>query len=328
MVFGVGNKLATYLSTHCEVTSFRNGKYLTYEFKDGFLTDTRKGKSKEHGTVVRFSADPKLVRVDQVDPADLLEWIHMKSYNFPKITFNFTILKNGKEVKTVLYHGSGYEDLIKKMKPDTDVIFIKNESHKIKLVKNFGDDKPSEIKVIVDVALAYSEEALDKDSDAMVISFANSIRTYSHGSSVEGAKAGLIKFIREVAVPKMPKKEQENLQITPSDITSGLCGVVGVKLNKPEFAGQHKERIMNQEAKFAVRDAVFEALSNMKPSSQNQFIDFVKRVTRGRMASKKSRKKDVENAFSKDRSDKYVPIIYNMNTVAPELILCEGRHLK
>ena len=53
-------------------------------------------------------------------------------------------------------------------------------------------------------------------------------------------------------------------------------------------------------------------------------IDFVKRITRGRMASKKSRKKDVDNAFSKDKPEKYKPIINNINTESPELLLVEG----
>ena len=53
-------------------------------------------------------------------------------------------------------------------------------------------------------------------------------------------------------------------------------------------------------------------------------IDFVKRVARGRMASKKTRKKDVSNAFSKDRLDKFKDIVYNLETTDCELILVEG----
>ena len=76
--------------------------------------------------------------------------------------------------------------------------------------------------------------------------------------------------------------------------------------------------------KFAVRDAVYEALCNEKPATIKQIVDFVKRVTRGRMASKKTRKKDISNAFSKDRIDKFKDINYNLETTTPELILVEG----
>jgi len=43
------------------------------------------------------------------------------------------------------------------------------------------------------------------------------------------------------------------------------------------------------------------------------------------MASKKVRKKDVSNTFSKDRLDKFKDIVQNLDTVAPELLLVEGK---
>ncbi|MCM1441100.1 MAG: toprim domain-containing protein, partial [Roseburia sp.] len=136
-------------------------------------------------------------------------------------------------------------------------------------------------------------------------------------------KLGVIKFFKEVLVPKASKRDKE-LQVMPSDMTAGLCGMVSVKLSKPEFSAQHKSRLSNQEVKFAVRDAVFDVLSAQKPSVQNAIGDFIRRVARGRLASKKTRKKDVDNAFSNDRPDKYKPIVYNMETDQPELILVEG----
>ena len=54
-------------------------------------------------------------------------------------------------------------------------------------------------------------------------------------------------------------------------------------------------------------------------------IDFVKRVTRGRMASKKTRKKDVSNPFSKDRLEKFKDIENNLKSVDPEIVLVEGQ---
>ena len=53
-------------------------------------------------------------------------------------------------------------------------------------------------------------------------------------------------------------------------------------------------------------------------------VEFVKRVTKGRMASKKVRKKDVSNTFSKDRLDKFKDIVENLDTVSREILLVEG----
>ena len=140
---------------------------------------------------------------------------------------------------------------------------------------------------------------------------------------MEGLKLGLIKYFKEDVIPKFGKKDQ-GLTITPSDITSGLCAMVRVQLSKPEFSAQHKARLNNQEVKFAVRDAVYKTLHDMKSSEVSDIVDFVKRVCRGRLASKKVRKKDTENAFSDDRPDKYEPLIQNLKTTDPCLILCEG----
>ena len=320
--FGVGAKCAAFLSKSCTVTSMRGGKSLTYKFKDGLLESSDKGKTKDHGTIVKFTIDQKIIDINGVEAETIRERLHEKSYCFPDIKMCLIILENGKEVKTVTYSGNTLLDLVKKMKPDTEIIRVV-DSRKVRVLKNVDDDNISEVKVIVDAALAYSENALDSDTDAMITSYANSIKTYDGGQHVEGFKLGVIKFFKDVIIPKASKRDKD-LPIMPSDITAGLCGMVSVKLAKPEFSAQHKSRLSNQEVRFAVRDAVYDALCEQKSSVVNSMADFVRRVTRGRIASKKVRKKDVDNAFSQDRPDKYDPIIYNMKTVSPELILVEG----
>ena len=47
----------------------RKGKSLTYKFTDGLLTDTTQGKTKEHGTITKFTIDNKIVEINDVNPA-------------------------------------------------------------------------------------------------------------------------------------------------------------------------------------------------------------------------------------------------------------------
>lgn len=322
--FGFGAKLGTFLSKKLEVTSMRDGKYLKYLFEDGLLVDTQTGKSKDHGTITKYTLDTDFLRVNEVDPKELQERLHEKSYCFPDLKLTFILLHNGKQVKNITYEGNTLIDLAKKCKPETDIMEI--HTHKtVRVLKNFADEEITPVKVIVDGAIAYSEQALDMDTDAMLVSYANSIKTYDGGMHVLGLKDGLVKYFKEVAIPKMSKKDIETIPITPSDITAGLCGVISVKLSKPVFSAQFKSRLTNQEARYAVRDAVFEMLCEAKPAKVNRMIDFVKRVTKGRVASKKVRKKDLDNAFSKDKPVGYIPIVYNLKTTHPELILVEGK---
>ena len=321
-VFGVGLKTAVFLSTHCEVSSFRDGKFLTYKFEDGLLVDTVKGKSKNHGTVVKFTIDDNIIDINDVEPEDIRARLYEKSFCFPDVDMTLVITKDGTEVKTYNYKGNTLLDLVKKQKPDTDIVHVV-DTRKVRVLKRIDDDDISEIKVQVEVAISYKWEATEADTDAFVVSYANSIKTYDGGQHVDGLKQGLIKYFREVYAPKLGKKDKD-LPIMPSDITAGLCAMVSVKLARPEFSAQHKSRLSNQEVRFAVRDAVFDALCKQKSDVINGLGDFIKKVVRGKLASKKVRTKDTDNAFSKDRPQKFVPIIYNMKTVSPELCICEG----
>ena len=118
--FGVGYKTAVFLSKTCEVTSMRDGKSLTYKFEDGLLVDTIKGKTKEHGTITKFTIDNKIVEINGVTVDDVKGRLYEKSFCFPDINMTLIILEDGKEVKTYSYSGNTLLDLVKKMKPDTD----------------------------------------------------------------------------------------------------------------------------------------------------------------------------------------------------------------
>lgn len=320
---GVGLKLSNFLSEWCTVTSMYNGKSLTYKFVDGKLVNTTEEKTKKRGTIVQFKMDQKFVDVKSVTSKDIIERYEEKSYLFPKIKMGMTVLNDGETKKELSYGDRDIVDRVKKWKPDTEIIRVQDTRTQV-ILDDIADDELTKKKVIVDVAFAMKEDALDADDQMkFIISYGNTIKNYMGGTHVEGLKLGLVKYFQKVVIPKLGKKDKD-LPIMPSDITAGLCAFVVAKVYEPEFRGQYKDQLSNVEVKYAVRDAVFEYLSKEKPSVVNPMIDFVKRVTRGRMASKKTRKKDVSNAFSKDRLDKFKDVVYNLKTVSPELILVEG----
>ena len=211
---------------------------------------------------------------------------------------------------------------MKKWKPDTPIIRV-TENRPVTYLRNITDDSLTTDKVGIDIVFAFKEAVLDGDQSDYMISYANSIKTYVGGTHNDGLKLGIQKYFKDVAMPKLKGKDKD-LQIMPSDMVAGMCAFVTVKVKNPVYQGQEKNQLSNQEVKFAVRDAVYEALCKAKPSDVNPMVDFAKRVTRGRMASKKTRKKDVSNAFSKDRLDKFKDFISNLKTEDPELILVEG----
>lgn len=320
--FGHGLTVTLALSKSFKCISVRDGKSLGYTFTNGLKTDEQKGKAKGHGTTTSVILDPHFVDTSGISPDDVRQRLEEKSYVFPNINMSFTILDNGKHIKTYKYGGKTLVDKLAKWNLSTGVLEI-HDKRKVTFLKNISDDDLTTETIKIDIAFAMSEDVLDAETDAYTISYCNTIKTYEGGMHVEGLKLGIQKWFKDSVISTLRGKDKD-LQIIPTDMVAGLCAFIVVSLSSPEFRGQEKTQLSNSEVRTAVRDSVVEALKNAKSSVTNPMIDFIKRVARGRLASKKTRKKDVGNVFSKDHLDKFIDITYNMNTDSPEIILVEG----
>lgn len=320
--WGFGSKVLNFLSKTCTVISMRDGKSLEYDFVKGRLSNSKTGKTKEHGTFVSATIDNKYIAINEVTSEDLNSEIYESSFCYPNIPITFTALKSGKVISTTTYKGNTLYDLVKRMKPDTEIISHRGK-HQVTFLKSVADDALTTEEIDIEFIFGFSDKALDKENESLIYCYANTLKMRDGGTPIDGLKNGVVKFIKEVAMPKWGKKDQD-LPIIPADVVNGMCGIVSVRLHHPEYAAQYKSKIMNPEARKAVQSAVFDYLCEQKPYIQNQISEFVKRVCKGRIASKKVRKKDVENAFSKDSLANYKPINYNIKTVCPELVLVEG----
>ena len=322
-IMGIGLKLNTYLSTWADFKSYRNGTCLHYRFEDGIKVKEEKTPTKEHGTEVACLVSDDFINTKHVNTKDIVDRLVEKAYLFPGITFNLTILKDGKEKKKYSLHDKTIMDRIQQWKPDTPIIRV-NTTREVTYLDDITDDELSNKKAYMDIVFAMKEAALDTENPMdYLICYGNGVKNYLGGTHLEGLRQGIQKYFKQEVIPKL-KGRDKDLNILPSDTIAGLCAFVTVSAIKIIFRGQYKDQVSNQEIRFAVRDAVYDALREAKPNEVNPMIDFVKRVARGRMASKKTRKKDVSNAFSKDRLDKFKDIVYNLETTDCELILVEG----
>ena len=321
---GVGLKAIVYLSKYAEITSTRDGRSLTYKFKDGILKDTIDEKAKGHGTTIKFRLDPEFADPNDITKSDMTGFFQEKSYLFPDIHMKLDLRENGKVIKSYEYYGKNMESWMDEMKPDTATITVWNDVRTKNVLQDISDEKILSSKVIINLTFGYKEAVLDSDDPmSFIASYGNTIKTTTGGTHVEGLKLGIQQYFRKHVIPNLKGKDK-GLSIMPVDMVSGLCAFVWVQLSTPDYRGQFKDQLNNIEAKYAVRDAVYDAMCNTKTSVINNMVDFVKRVARGRASSKKIRTKDVSNAFSKDRLEKFKDIIYNLDSKDPELILVEG----
>lgn len=321
---GIGLKLAVFVSEYCEVISTRGGLRKTLSFKDGRLEseNTEKVSKKLHGCSVRFKLLNQYVDVESVTKEHLISRCSEKSLIYPHIHINLNIVENGKSIYTHEFYNKSIVDAVLDMEPTTDIVKVSGKKT-VTVVTKVKDSEPKDVEIKVVAVFGLKNEALDAEKDSYIVSYCNSIKTYSGGTNVEGLKDGLVKFFNNNVIPNLGKRDKD-LKIVPADITAGLCGIIAVELNEPEFEGQHKDRINNASIKIAARDIICEALENESKTIVKEFSDFVKGVARGRLAAKKVRKKDVSSAFSPDRNPKLVDMIHNQHTVDPELIIVEG----
>lgn len=320
---GVGCVLCTYLSEYAIVSSTQKGKKVTYEFKNGDLVKSKEEKAKGHGTAWKFKLSKKFLDINNVTAKMVKARLKEKSYVNPKIKMQFIELDNGKVVKSSQYYGKGIQDRFEMFKPDTGALRV-HGSKKINILERVSDDKLTEKKVVYDFVFGFREDVLDDDSpeENFIVSYANGATTYKHGTHLDGLKDGIVKFFRD---EMNNKKKDSDPTIMPSDCYAGLCSVITASVQTPVFRGQFKDAITNQEVKYAIRDATVEALESAPKSIIKQFEDFIKRVAKGRQASKKTRRKDVSNSFSKDRDEHYIKFNRTDKSTRTEVVIVEGR---
>ena len=318
---GCGATILTYLTEYLTVQSSRKGKSLTYKFVDGVLKETKEEKNKNHGTKLVFKIDSRFVNGRDVTAKMIKDRLKEKSYLHPEIKMEFVELNKGKVVKQSLYHGKDIRDRLKLLEPDTQILRVAGE-REVPVLVRVTDDKITDKLVTYDLVFGFNESVLDADDpNSYIVSYCNGATTYMHGMHVDGLKDALVKFFRDRL---NDKKKDSDPTIMPSDCYAGLCAVVSANTIEPIFRGQYKDSAMSMELKIAVRDATIEALEEAPKGVIKDMEEFIRRVAKGRQASKKTRRKDVSNSFSKDRIEKYTKLNRTDKTTWGECLIVEG----
>lgn len=138
----------------------------------------------------------------------------------------------------------------------------------------------------VEVALQYTDAYSET-----VLSFANNINTHHGGTHLTGFRNALTRVINDYARKNNILKESEQ-NLSGEDVREGLTAIVSVKLANPEFEGQTKEKLGNQEAMGAVQDVVRDKLQEwfeFNPKPGKTIIEKTLQAQRAREAARKAR---------------------------------------
>lgn len=272
---GVGASVVNALSAWMKVEVKRDGNLYFQEYVRGTPKAPVKaiGKAEGSGTKVTFLPDEQI---------------------FNKIDYNFETL--AQSFREMAYLNKGVEIWFKDLRHDIEKTFY-FEGGIVSFVRHLNRKRavlqpmPAYISKMVDstlveVALQYNETFTES-----TLSFANCINTLDGGSHLTGFRSALTRVLNDYARKyKILKESDANL--TGDDVREGLTAIVSVKLTHPQFEGQTKTRLGNQEVKSIVESVVAEGLAaylEEHPSEGRKIVEKCLTAARAREAARKAR---------------------------------------
>ncbi|PIU00563.1 MAG: DNA topoisomerase (ATP-hydrolyzing) subunit B [Bdellovibrionales bacterium CG10_big_fil_rev_8_21_14_0_10_45_34] len=139
--------------------------------------------------------------------------------------------------------------------------------------------------VLVEIAMQWNDSYSES-----VYSYCNNINTVEGGTHLIGFRSALTRSMNSYAQAKNILKDINSLD--GDDIREGLAAVVSVKVPEPQFEGQTKTKLGNNEVKGIVESLVNEKLSDWldrNPSAAKLVISKCTEAARARLAARKAR---------------------------------------
>ena len=278
---GVGVSCVNALSSHLKAEIHRNGKIYIQEFSQGKpLGDIREtGMIDRTGTIISFKPDDTVFTVTQYKYDILANRLRELAFLNAGIYLTLTDKREKKEdgsFKSEVFHSNeGLKEFVRyidKSKESMihDVIHIVTEKQGIP----------------VEVAMTYNTSYNES-----VFSYVNDINTIEGGTHLSGFRRGLTRTLKKYAEDSK-LLEKAKVEIQGDDFREGLTAVISIKVAEPQFEGQTKTKLGNNEVMGAVDMAVGEALGyylEEHPKEAKAIVDKVILAATARQAARKAR---------------------------------------
>ncbi|MGE0567652.1 MAG: DNA topoisomerase (ATP-hydrolyzing) subunit B [Bacteroidia bacterium] len=277
---GVGVSCVNALSTHMKTEVHRDGKIYVQEYECGKpMYDVKHvGETDYRGTVQTFKPDMSIFIVGEYNYSTLAARLRELSFLNKGITITITDerVKEGDAFLTEsFYSEGGLREFVKYI-----------DGTKEKLI-----DQPIYIEgekagVPVEVAMLYNNSFSET-----VQSYVNNINTHEGGTHVAGFRRGLTRTLKNYA-EKNGLLSKVKFEISGDDFREGLTAIISVKVAEPQFEGQTKTKLGNNEVMGAVDQAISEALGNYleeNPKQARTIVDKVILAATARHAARKAR---------------------------------------
>ncbi|OGR95646.1 MAG: DNA gyrase subunit B [Elusimicrobia bacterium RBG_16_66_12] len=240
---GVGITCVNALSEWLKAEIHKDGKVWVQSYKRGKPEADVKsvGKTDLHGTKISFKPDPDIFNGHQYSYETLSN--RLRELAFLNAGAKISITDEREDKRHTFHYEGGITQFVKHL----------NANKKLVHPEPISMSKEKD-EVVVDFAIQYND-----DYSETIFSFVNNIKTPEGGTHLAGFRSALTRVINDY-IKKYDLLKGKNWNVTGDDVREGLCSVLSVKVPNPQFEGQTKAKLGNQEVEGIVKSLVGDVL--------------------------------------------------------------------
>ena len=280
---GVGVSCVNALSTLLVAEIHRGGKIYKQSYSKGVPTSKVEivGDCEDRGTTITFKPDGDIFTLTTEYRYEILA-NRLRELAFLNKGIHLTLtdrrqqLESGEYRSEHFFSEEGLKEFVKYLdatrgEPITEaIIYLDTERN----------------GVPVEVAMQYNDSFSEN-----VHSYVNNINTIEGGTHLTGFRRALTRTLKKYA-DESGMLQKLKFEISGDDFREGLTAVVSVKVAEPQFEGQTKTKLGNDEVSAAVDQAMSAALANYleeNPKDAKAIVSKVVLAAQARHAARKAR---------------------------------------
>ncbi len=273
---GVGISVVNALSEKLDMEVFKNGKIYHQSYSKGIKQTDLKilGDTDKKGTKITFSPDFEIMNENEFIYETLSR--RMRELAFLNKGVRIIIEDERSAEKDDFFYEGGIVSFVEYLNRSCtalhDPIHIEGDKNDVQ----------------IEVAIQYNDTFKEK-----LYSYANNIRTIEGGFHVSGFKGALTRTVNTyISTAKNLPKNMQNIKIGGDDMREGLAVIISVKLMEPQFEGQTKTKLGNNEIKGIVESLMNKELGHFleeNPNIARKIIAKAVDAARARDAAKRAR---------------------------------------
>jgi DNA gyrase subunit B len=239
---GVGVTVVNFLSEWAEVEVYREGHIYQQAYERGVPTGpvVQSGKTNKRGTKTTFKPDPQIFPITKFEHGILFKRLQELAFLNSGVRIVYKDARTDESDE--FYYERGIIEYVEHLNRASDsihndVIYLTGESD----------------GVGYELALQYTTDHTEK-----VHSFANNINTHEGGTHVSGFRSALTRTLNSYG--KNNKLYPKDLNVGGEDFREGITAILSVKVPEPQFEGQTKTKLGNNEVDGIISSAFGEFL--------------------------------------------------------------------